>query len=93
MFEMKTPAAMPLRRNQEVDYWLRMVELVARPANDEGRIRAARTTCRGDAEVIINRPLLAQIATLQECEPPDDQHDLSIALLACLNLNIVNTEK
>ena len=66
VFEMKTPAAMPLRRNQEVDYWLRMVELVARPANDEGRIRAARTTCRGDAEVIINGPLFEHVTTWLE---------------------------
>ena len=66
VFEMKTLAAMPLRRNQEVDYWLRMVELVARPANDEGRIRAARTTCRGDAEVIINGPLFENVTTWLE---------------------------
>jgi len=42
-----------------------MVELVARPVNDEGRIRAA-STCRGDAEVIINGVLFAYIISWME---------------------------
>ena len=65
-FEAKTPAYLPLKRSQEVDFWLRQVELLAKPSDDVGRIRAARTTCRGIAEVIINGPLFADIHTWSE---------------------------
>lgn len=55
LFEAKTPAADALQRNNEVDHWIRQIELQV--SGDGARIRAARIHCRGDAERVINSPL------------------------------------
>ena len=91
-FEAKTPAYLPLKRSQEVDFWLRQVELLARPADDAGRIRAARTTCRGIAEVIINGPLFADIHTWSEFKTRI-KHKFRGTCTAAAFLNILATKK
>jgi len=63
MFSAKTPASLPLQRNNEVNTWLRQIELLARPNTDAGRITAARTRCSGDAELIINSELFDDITS------------------------------
>ena len=91
-FEAKTPAYLPLKRSQEVDFWLRQVELLARPADDVGRIRAARTTCRGIAEVIINGPLFANLHTWDEFKA-QIKHKFRGTCTAAAFLNILATKK
>jgi len=46
-FRAEAPASQPLRRNQEVEGWLRQIENTIKPATDEALIRAAKAHCRG----------------------------------------------
>ncbi|ROT85770.1 hypothetical protein C7M84_007356 [Penaeus vannamei] len=56
-FRGDTPAAQPLRRNQEVEAWIRHIENVAKPATDATFISAARASCKGPADLIVNSPM------------------------------------
>lgn len=56
-FKAEVSAAFPLKRNQEVESWLRAIENIVKPANDGAYIRAARASCRGTADLIINSPI------------------------------------
>lgn len=56
-FKAEISAAFPLKRNQEVESWLRAIENLVKPANDEAYIRAARASCRGTADLIVNSPV------------------------------------
>lgn len=60
VFEAKTPASNALQRNNEVDHWIRQIELQV--TDNHTRIRAARIHCRGDAERVINSPLFDGIS-------------------------------
>jgi len=60
-FKAEAPASQPLRRNQEVEGWIRQLENAVKPATDEALIRAARAHCRGQAELIINSPIFDDI--------------------------------
>ena len=91
-FEAKTPAYLPLKRSQEVDFWLRQVELLARPSDDAGRIRAARTACRGIAEVIINGPLFNGIHTWSDFKE-QIKYKFRGTCSAAAFLNILATKK
>ena len=64
-FEAKTPASQPIQRNKEVDFWLRQIELRAKPT-DAGRIHSARTSCQGNAELIINSALFDGVTVWAE---------------------------
>lgn len=65
-FRAEAPASQPLRRNQEVEGWLRQIENTIKPATDEALIRAAKAHCRGQADVIINSPIFDEIYTWAE---------------------------
>ncbi|ROT64100.1 hypothetical protein C7M84_017974 [Penaeus vannamei] len=52
-----TSASQPLKRNQDVEAWIRSIENLVKPPTDEAYIQAARANCRGPAELIINSPL------------------------------------
>lgn len=66
VFEAKSPAASPLERNNELDYWLRQIELQCRPTDDETRIRAARMHCKGDVERVINSSLFFGVVSWED---------------------------
>lgn len=61
-FKAEVSAAFPLKRNQEVESWLRAIENIVKPANDGAYIRAARASCRGNADLIINSPVFDGIS-------------------------------
>jgi len=65
-FRADTPASQPLKRNQEVESWLRQIENVTQPRSDESYIRAARSSCRGTADLIINSPVFDGIVSWVE---------------------------
>jgi len=50
-----------LKRNQEIEGWIRAVENIVKPPTSEAYIQAARANCRGPAELIINSPLFDNI--------------------------------
>ena len=52
-FKGEVSACEPLRRNQEIESWIRAIENII-PPNDNAYMRAARANCRGRAELIIN---------------------------------------
>ncbi|ROT64101.1 hypothetical protein C7M84_017975 [Penaeus vannamei] len=56
-FKGDTSASQPLKRNQDVEAWIRSIENLVKPPTDEAYIQAARANCRGPAELIINSPL------------------------------------
>jgi len=60
-FKGDTSASQPLKRNQEVEAWIRSIENLVKPPTDEAYIQAARANCRGPAELIINSPLFDYI--------------------------------
>jgi len=53
-FKGEVSACDPLKRNQEIESWIRSIENLVRPPTGEAFIRAARANCRGRAETIIN---------------------------------------
>ncbi|ROT78931.1 hypothetical protein C7M84_002327 [Penaeus vannamei] len=53
-FKGETSACEPLKRNQEVESYIRAIENLVRPTSNDAYIRAARASCRGRAETIIN---------------------------------------
>jgi len=65
-FEARTPASNPLKRNMEVEYWLRQIELITRVKDDATLINAARLHCKGAAELVINSPLFENVVTWQD---------------------------
>jgi len=56
-FKAEIPASQPLKRNQEVESWIRHIENGTQPRTDEAYIRAARSSCRGTADLIVNSPI------------------------------------
>ncbi|ROT64847.1 hypothetical protein C7M84_017198 [Penaeus vannamei] len=74
-FRGDTPAAQPLRRNQEVEAWIRHIENVAKPATDATFISAARASCKGPADLIVNSPMFDGIREfLHDPERVQDDH-------------------
>lgn len=65
-FRADTPASQPLKRNQEVESWLRQIENITQPRTDESFIRAARSSCRGTAELVVNSPVFDNIISWVE---------------------------
>jgi len=65
-FKAETPASQPLKRNQEVESWLRHVENGTQPRTDDAYIRAARSSCRGTADLIVNSPIFDGIVSWVE---------------------------
>lgn len=63
LFKAEVPASQPLKRNTELEGWLRQIENLTRPQNDDAFIRSARATCRGSADLVINSPLFDGIDT------------------------------
>ena len=53
-FRGETSASEPLKRNAEVESYIRAIENNVRLRTDESYIRAARASCRGRADMIIN---------------------------------------
>lgn len=53
-FKGETSACEPLKRNQEVESYIRAIENLVRPTTNDEFIQAARASCRGRAETIIN---------------------------------------
>jgi len=53
-FRGEAPASNPLKRNQEIESWIRAIENIVRPSSSDSYIRSARANCRGRAEAIIN---------------------------------------
>ncbi|XP_042882480.1 uncharacterized protein LOC122259651 [Penaeus japonicus] len=66
IFKAETSAAQPLKRNQEVESWIRSIENLTRPPTDSAYIRAAKASCRGTADLIINGPLFDRISSWEE---------------------------
>lgn len=56
-FKGDTSASLPLKRNQEIEGWIRSIENLVKPPTSESFIQAARASCRGPADLIINSPL------------------------------------
>ncbi|ROT82777.1 hypothetical protein C7M84_024063 [Penaeus vannamei] len=65
-YRAEVPASQPLRRNQELETWLRHVEQAHPYGTDEALIRAARGSCRGTADIVINSPVFDGIGTWDE---------------------------
>lgn len=66
LFKADAPSTQPFRRNQDIESWIRQIELCAQPETDAGRIRAARAYARGTAEQVINSALFDLIDTWVE---------------------------
>ena len=66
IFEAKVPSTQPLKRNAEVEHWLRRLELLDPEADDAFRIRQAKVYSKGQAEVIINSEVFACITDWSE---------------------------
>jgi len=62
-FKAETPASQALKRNQEVESWLRHIENATQPRTDDAYIRAARSSCRGTADLIVNSPIFDGITS------------------------------
>lgn len=56
-FKGDTSASNPLKKNQEIEGWVRSIENLVKPPTSEAFIQAARANCRGPADLIINSPL------------------------------------
>lgn len=80
-FKAEMPASLPLTRNQEVESWLREIENITQPRMIESFIRAARSSCRGPADLIINLPVFDSkfVGYLQR----ENQIEVSGDLLIC----------
>ncbi|ROT73939.1 hypothetical protein C7M84_007582 [Penaeus vannamei] len=65
-FKAEVSSAHPLKRNQEVESWLRSVENHTRPQTDAAFIKAAKASCKGAAELIVNSPLFDSIVSWVE---------------------------
>jgi len=65
-FKAEVSSAHPLKRNQEVESWLRSVENHTRPQTDSAFIKAAKASCKGAAELIVNSPLFENIVSWLE---------------------------
>jgi len=57
------PSSDALARSQELETWLRRLELVTPDDADNTRIRLARTYCKGTADLIINSPAFEVISS------------------------------
>ena len=66
VFKAEVPASQPLRRNQEIESWMRNIENLTHPKTDAAFIQAARAHCRGTADLIINSSLFDPISDWQK---------------------------
>ena len=66
IFAAREPADRPFERTQEVERWLRQIEILTMPRTDAARIQMARVTCEGRADLVVNGPTAAQIYTWSE---------------------------
>ena len=66
IFAAKEPASKPFERTAEVERWLRQIELLTSPPTDTSRIRMARVTCTGRADMVINGPTMDNVVTWRE---------------------------
>lgn len=46
-----------LKMNQDEEAWIRSIENLVKPPNDQANIQATRTNCQGSAELITNSPV------------------------------------
>ena len=65
-FKGEVSAAKPFLKIQEVEGWLRSIENLVKPESPELFIQAARTSCKGRAERLINSPLFDHITNWQD---------------------------
>ncbi|ROT73944.1 hypothetical protein C7M84_007587 [Penaeus vannamei] len=65
-FKAEVSSAHPLKRNQEVESWLRSVENHTRPQTDAAFIKTAKASCKGAAELIVNSLLFDSIVSWVE---------------------------
>ena len=63
IFKADTPASQPLKRNQEVERWLRAIEMLTQPNSDQQLIYAAKTHCSGPADLLINSTLFDHVTS------------------------------
>lgn len=61
LFKDDATASQPLKKNQEIEGWIRAIENVVKPSSSQAYIQAVWANCRGPAELIINSPLFDQI--------------------------------
>lgn len=61
MFRAETPASRPLKKNQEIESWIRKIENLTRSKSSSAYIQAARAHCRGLADDVINSPMFDTI--------------------------------
>ena len=66
MFEAKVPSTQPLKRNAEVEHWLRRLELLDPEADDSFLIRQAKVYSKGQAELLISSEVFAGITSWSE---------------------------
>ena len=57
------PSSDPLAKSQELETWLRRIELTAPWDAEDARIQLARTYCKGTADLVINSPEFENIET------------------------------
>lgn len=65
LFKAEVPASQPLRRNQEIESWVRNIENLTHLKTDAAFIQAARAHCRGTADLVINSSLFDTISDWQ----------------------------
>ena len=65
-FDAKTPASQPLKRNSEVEFFLKQVELVGERQDDSVLIRLAKSRCTGIVASIVNSAAYEHIVTWHE---------------------------
>lgn len=60
-FEARTPASNSPKRNMEVEYWHRQIEVVMRVIYDATLTNATRLHYKGNAELVIISPLFENV--------------------------------
>ena len=53
-FRADVPASQPLRRNQEIESWIKAIENAAQPQSDKALLALARSHVKGVADLIVN---------------------------------------
>ena len=66
LFKAEAPASQPLKKNHELESWIRQIENLTRTQTPAAYIRTARAHCRGIAEAIINSPMFDDITDWSE---------------------------
>ena len=66
LFKAEAPASQPLKKNHELESWIRQIENLTRTQTSAAYIRTARAHCRGIAEAVINSPIFDNITDWAE---------------------------